>query len=217
MALGPTITTAVVAAAEKLLNEALQFDQASRLQLQALAGSVIAIECTQPQLSVYIFPTETEILLAGTWDADVDATLSGTASALLQLGAKSDKSQGLFDGAVELRGDSQKLMQLQQIAEQLDIDWEAWLANHIGDVTAHQLGRGLRFASKRLKAALGQVSTTVQSYVQEEQTLTPTRTEFTGFAQAVSDTSLATDRLNARIQQLKQQISQGASPQPQDK
>lgn len=199
---GSTLKAGLLMALESAVNNALAFDPATQQKLLALDGKVLQLACTAPAESVYVLFVGGHVELWSLFESSPDATLSGTASAFLAMWRARSKTTALSDSGVALTGDSTLLQHVQNIAKNLDIDWEALLAEHTGDVIAHQLGRAARGAGYWLRSARREAERLMSEFLQFESNTVPSRHEVQGFCNDVDDVVLRMDRLQARIEQL---------------
>ena len=130
------LTQFALASAESALNRVLQLDSTAQARLAPLAGKVIAIACSMPAITVYLIPLETGIQLAKQWHAPADCTLTAPATLLLKLASSADKTSVLHHPEVSIDGNSALLMELAEIMQSLELDWEyesitlAWTATY---------------------------------------------------------------------------------------
>ena len=200
--ISPTLHTAAIAALEFSVNQALKLDPATALKLTSLDNHVFHLHCTSPELSFYLIPGRGEIRLCGFFDGEADTTLTGSANAFAKLATSPDPANALINGELSLHGDSHALIQLQQIGKQLDLDWEAPLAQLFGDVVGHQLGRGLRNGFSFARQAFASFKRQVDDYIVEESDLVAPRWQVERFYSEVDQLSLRAERLEARLQKL---------------
>jgi ubiquinone biosynthesis protein UbiJ len=143
----PTLHTAGLAAAEAVANAALRLSPHSLAALRDLAGQVVAVECTDPALVVYIGAADDgQLRLQGVHDGDVTTRVSGSARDFAELASATDPAATLINGGLQLTGSSSTLLDLQRVISELDIDWEAPLVSGLGDVLGHQVAEMLRAA-----------------------------------------------------------------------
>ncbi|WP_339669251.1 SCP2 sterol-binding domain-containing protein [Dasania marina] len=207
--ISPTLHTAGLAGLEAAINQALTLDPATQAKLSQLHGHVFQLQLTSPELSFYCIPGDKELRLCGIYEGDADTKLSGSASEFFKLATASDPANALINGKLELHGDSNALITLQKIGQQLELDWEAPIVNVFGDVAGHMLANNLRkgfsFASQALKSFKRQS----EEYIKEESDLLPPRWQVEQFYSEVENLQLRTERLAARINKLTQQKTQG--------
>jgi ubiquinone biosynthesis protein UbiJ len=200
---GSTIKASLLMALETAVNSSLAYDPVTQQALTALDGKVLHIACTAPAQSVYVLFVGNHVELWSLFESLPDATLTGTPSGFLSLWRVREKATALTESGVTLSGDSMLLQQLQNISATLDIDWEALLAEHAGDVIAHQLGRAARSAGSWLQGARREAERLMSEFLQFESNTVPGRFEVQGFCRDVDDLQLRMDRLQAGIDILK--------------
>lgn len=194
-----TLITGLLMALENAVNTALQHDPATRQALTALNGKVLHVACTAPTQSVYVMFVGEHVELWSQFEGAADATLSGSASAFLQLWRARSKPTALTDSGVALTGDNAVMQTVQAISKGMDIDWEALLAAHTGDLIAHQVGQAVRGANFWLRSARREAERLVGEFLQYEQRSAPSRHEVQRFCDEVDELALRMDRLQARL------------------
>ena len=198
-----TLKAGLLMALESAVNNSLAYDPATQQSLIELDGKVLHIACTMPAESVYVLFVGNHVELWSLFESSADTTLSGTPSEFLALWRARSKTTALTDSGVTLTGDSTVLQQLQKISASLDIDWEALLAEHTGDVIAHQLGRFARGANSWFRGARREAERLMSEFLQFESNAVPSRHEVQGFCREVDDVQLRMDRLQAGIDHIK--------------
>ncbi len=197
----PDIATAVSLALEKSINLALRYDPATREQLRSLAPTKIAVIVSEPEIPLLFLLEHDNVqvrLFSDTNDADI--RLNGKATEFLSLMGKETHSLGDVD--IDVSGKVSVLNQLQSILKGLDIDWEEPLTEVLGVVPGHQVANIIRNAFSWGKTQHGTFVQALPEILTEELQLLPSQTELTHFYNAVDEVSSATQRLQARIQQL---------------
>lgn len=202
-----TLHTAAIGALEVAINAALKLDPSTLSKLAELQNHIFLLHCSSPELSLYLIPGDGDIRLCGFYEGKADTALTGSLTEFTKLATAADPASALINGQLELHGDSQALINLQKILKQLDIDWEAPLANIFGDVIGHQLGRNIRQGFRFGLQALQGIKRQVDEYIVEESDLLPPRWQMDHFLKDVDQLSIRADRLNAQIQKLKQRIN----------
>ena len=191
----PSILTLMTAAMESVVNTALRYDPASRQQLAELTD-ILAIHSTTPRLSLYCCGSEDGIRIMSYCDAPVTTQLTGSPLALLSL---IKQPTSLAGSGVELSGSIGLLQQWQGIMHQLDIDWEDAISQVLGDIAGPTLANNLRQGANWFQDQQQQQWRLVKEYLPEEIKLIPSKTELDCFYQDVSNLSLDTDRIHARL------------------
>lgn len=192
----------------RLVNQALGLDPLSRQRLQHLAGKRLRVECTEPALDVLIAVEADGIRLSAPDDEPVTTHLRGDLSAFAGLLSAEDKAAALINADVRLKGDSQPLIDLQHILAHLELDWEYHLAKIIGDMPAHLLGRVSRESIGWLRKTQPVFLRHLQEFIQHEAQLAPTPLEMDYFVNEVMALQERSERLQAKLQRLQQQLNQ---------
>ncbi|MGB1808277.1 MAG: ubiquinone biosynthesis accessory factor UbiJ [Porticoccaceae bacterium] len=203
------LQSAALEGAEKIINTALVHDPASAERLRALKGKVMLVDSSMPPLRIAVEPSATGLMLHSNWQDDADVTVTGTLVSLTAMAINAGEMVSLSGTGVNVSGNLEVLRQLNHIMAELDIDWEAALAELIGDVPAHLLGETIRNSDEFRSHALKRAQTALAEVSQEELRLTPSANEYQGFVQSVRHLSTDVDRLVARANKLRLSIQQG--------
>ena len=199
--------SSALAGAEALINRALEYDPATRTQLGQLAGKVIAVEITAPPLSVYIACHSERLSLHSEWDETADVSLKGNAIALAGIALRGEEQGSVAGSGVEVRGNLDVLQTLRDILGNLDVDWEAALAELVGDVPAHLLAQAVRSTYRWQLDARRRMTEVAVNYVRDEAMLTPARPEVEQFAAQVRHLAADVERLAARVNRIKRTVA----------
>lgn len=207
--------------AEQLINPLLKRDAAALEQLAAIAGKVVRVRCTQPEIALLIWPSAqglhfeldsslgSEALASEGAEAglQVDAGVEGSLNDFARFMLAGDRREALlFEGALTLRGDTGLVRKLQQITSTLDLDLASVSEKLIGVVPTAVLSAPFAGLA-RWRAGLGKTAMQDwQEYLQYELALLPPETEQKGFSDGVLNVRCRVDRLNARVERLQQQI-----------
>src|SRR5690606_12302283 len=130
---------------ERALNRALELDPAGRKALHSALTGPVQFELTQPlTLTLTLHSAGERITVASEPAEQAALVLSGSplAFAALATGDEHVFSQQ----RIRVTGDTGLAHQFQRALNQLEPDWEAALAEHLGDLPAHLIGQRLRGA-----------------------------------------------------------------------
>lgn len=196
----------LLAPIEAAVNAALRLDPDSLTRVSAIAGSCIAIELRDFNLQIYAKPTANGISLNTACDLPPDVTLSGTLIGLLRMAAApADYNSFLASGEVQIHGNIELGRDLKALLQGLDLDWEELLSRYTGDILARPIGNSLRSLKGWSQQATQSLAQDLTEYLQEEIRLVPHGGEVAIFLDSVDQLRAHTDRLEARIQRLRQQ------------
>jgi len=200
-----TIIQAGLASAETAINKALKFDPATQAKLALLSPKVLALNFESPAFSVYVRFTNGIQLLSHNED-NPDAALKGPVSAFLNLARNKDKQAALMQSDIQIQGSSQLALSLADVMSQLDIDFEAMIAEMTGPVAAHIIGKNLRSVSSWLKNTGSKLKQDSVEYVRDELQLAPHKLEGESRFTDIQKIKMDAERLEARITRLKQSL-----------
>ncbi|MFJ4143319.1 SCP2 domain-containing protein [Pseudomonas sp. NPDC089734] len=189
------------------INRVLRMDSTALPRLAGLAGKVIAIDCRDPALQVFILPSDEGLLLAADWAADTDCTLRAPATSLLRLALSQDKTAVLHGPDVELDGDSAILLELTGILQDLELDWEHEISRWLGPVASQLVSSHLRSRASWTRDNFITLSQNVADYLSEEsRTLVGTHEAEARFAE-LDQIKMDLERLEARCARLAQSLN----------
>ncbi|PKM29567.1 MAG: SCP2 domain-containing protein [Gammaproteobacteria bacterium HGW-Gammaproteobacteria-11] len=198
------LSQALLAGVERSLAAALARDPLTARRLAALQGKVIAIRGSEPDWQLFLLPAEARIDLMLTYDGEADCSLSAPSSLLVRLLVSDQRQALLQDPQVQLSGDSQVLVSLQNALGGLRLDGEAELARWLGPVPAHALAGLLRDGWQwggQVRQSLGR---SLSEYLTEESRQLVGQAEAEVRAEQLYQLRLDLERLEARVQQLEQ-------------
>jgi ubiquinone biosynthesis protein UbiJ len=195
-------------AAESLINGALKYDPATLRKMGELEGKVLLIESTMPPLKLAMETNGQGIMLHSNWQDKADTTVSGSLISIAGLAVNS-ASQASFSGSgVNMSGDLDLLLKINNLMTELNVDWEAILASVIGDIPAHLMADKLRKSAAMAKDVGQRAKSAAAEVAKEELRVTPTSPEFKGFSQQVRELSSGVERAAARINKSRQILSE---------
>lgn len=197
-----------VSALEDALNRYIFLDPDASDLLKPLLSKVIAVKMTSPAFEIYLCPGETGIQLLQEYQGRPDATLSGSPMALCLMGMSESPLCALFPGEVKMEGDVTTGRRFQSFLERLDVDPEEPLSRFTGDVIAHRIGNLVRGGRQWGRESLETLRLNLTEYLQEEARDLPAPAEAEIFYGGVETLRAAGDRLEARVQRLKNALAQ---------
>jgi ubiquinone biosynthesis protein UbiJ len=170
--------------------------------LAPLAGKTIALRFVPPGLNLYLLPTAHSLRIQTHFEATPDAMLSGSPLAFARLELSEEPRRSLFAGEVKIEGDMEVARAFQTLFERLNIDWESWLAQFVGQSLAETLMDVLRSSRDWRRESLEAMRLNIAEYLQEETRDLPAVAEAEQFFDEVDEVRAGHDRLEARIRRL---------------
>lgn len=201
---------AALASAEATVNRVLRLDGVALRRLGRLAGKVLEVDCQAPALRLFILPDADGLHLAAHHEAPADCTLVAPAGSLLQLALAKDKTRVLHSPEVTMGGDSAMLLELADILQSLELDWEYEVSRWLGPVPAHLLGTRLRGGMAWAGDSLESLRLSLADYLAEESRSLVGQHEAEARFAELDQLKMSLDRLDARINRLTQKIKPDA-------
>lgn len=204
---------AALEATQLVVNGLIAQDAGAQAQLQALQGKVLRVRCLDPQLSCLVWPSsqglalEKEAFSAEGDGSPVDAEVCGTAAQFRRfMLAGEEQERLLFQGELQLSGETQLIQRLQGILKQMDLDWPRVLEAGFGTVPTAVLLSPMKALQTWHQQARRSRQADWQEYLQYELSVLPSRHESTDRHRQINAVRQSTERLEARIQRLQSQL-----------
>ncbi|GAB6067635.1 SCP2 domain-containing protein [Methylothermus subterraneus] len=182
------------------LRRVLALDPKHARLLEPLAGKVIAVEPIPFGRLTLSFTLDTVLVLPD-FSGPVDLSLKGSPLAFARL--RSDPQGALFQGEIEVRGDVRLARRLQILFQRLDLDWESYLADLLGDRFGRGLADSLRAAAAWNRHAWRTFQQNLAEFLQEETRVLPAPLEAEDLYRQIGCLRDDAARLEARVQRLK--------------
>lgn len=191
---------------EASVNHAVALDPSNERHLARLEGCVLEIQVNSLKPSILLTIEQQQIK----WLAQATSPtlkLSGSAIALIKLGLLRDKNALFKRKEVSLSGDAVRAQQIQSFMRELNIDWEALLAEALGDIPARLLSSNLS-TSLNWTRALGQSFwQDLEEYIKYELQVLPNKAAAQQQFASIDQVRLASERLAQRASLLGAQLS----------
>ena len=208
----PAIVAGILAALETALARAMVLAPDAQQDLQELAGTVLAIEFTQPAAECYVaISSRGGISLSQHCELPVATRVRGQLEDFIRLAGSDDPAVTLINSDLEVVGNTAPLLAVQAIVANLDPDWEAPLVDALGDVAGHQVAQGLRGFFKWGRSAAESLRRQLSEFILEEGRLSPPKAELDHFFREIDALGLKVDRLQSRIKKFAKDIEAGKS------
>jgi ubiquinone biosynthesis protein UbiJ len=185
------------------INSYLKLDPESKQRLEALQGNVITIELLPFHFIFQCEFTTTGIHIHHGETLAAASSIRGTPLQMLGALIAKENRHRFFADDLAIQGNVEIGLQLVDLFDAMQIDWEEYVAHFAGDTTAHHIGR----VAKSVKKWLGQIETSfthnVSEYIQEEKRWLPAREALQDFFEDIDTLRMDTDRMEAKIKRLK--------------
>lgn len=208
-------------AVERLINQFINLDAITRIQFNQLQGKLLRVVIDSPQLSVDVFFDENKVRLEPTVTGKSETpsvfeqrpfdqnTVITEATATLHVKSIVELAKlFLADdiGNIPLQGDYHLLQDIQRIIQQAEPDLASHLSPWIGPALAHEIAK-IQLAPKHLKRSLQSHLFFAEDFLKEDTGLFAPRWQMDDLQQDTRQLNQNIDRLEAKIQQLQQQLN----------
>ncbi|NRP35890.1 SCP-2 sterol transfer family protein [Marinobacterium sp. xm-d-579] len=185
---------------ESAINAYLATRPSARNTLSKLAGQSLGITLIPQELRITLIFSDDQVAVMREFDGEPTTHLTGAASGLLKL--LNDPNSVMFGQGVEVKGDSALLQRLSHAFDNPSLDWEAWLADQIGDLPAAIVMKPINQSIEWANSSRQTLTTTAKEYLQEEINLLPTRVEFEGFIDDTRQLKQRAELIERRLERL---------------
>ena len=185
---------------ESAINAYLATRPSARNTLSKLAGQSLGITLLPQELRITLIFSDDQVAVMREFDGEPTTHLTGAASGLLKL--LNDPNSVMFGQGVEVKGDSALLQRLSHAFDNPSLDWEAWLADQIGDLPAAIVMKPINQSIEWANSSRQTLTTTAKEYLQEEINLLPTRVEFEGFIDDTRQLKQRAELIERRLERL---------------
>lgn len=189
---------------EMLINKTLTFS-ANTASLEKLTQKTLTLvleELGFPLSFTVCNTAENPTIVVTALTECADCTINTSIRTLRELKAEQQITELIKQDKLDLTGDIKVAQQFASVAENLDIDWQSELANHIGDIPTHKLMQLGKRVSEKVQFATKQIKADTSEYIVHEKRLVVTRSQIDQFNQQVFEASEQVDELDQRISQL---------------
>lgn len=196
------LQAALLASVQRSLALAIRQDPLTAKRLGRLEGRTILIRMREPTQDLFLQPSPSGIRLTQQYSGVPDCTLSAPATLLAHLVLSSNRQQVLLSPELELTGNTQILVELQNIIGDLHLDGEAALARWLGPVAAHTLGDLARRSNRWRATAQTNLQQSINDYLTQEGRQLVGCPEADAAAAQIHELRLQLDRIDARVERL---------------
>jgi ubiquinone biosynthesis protein UbiJ len=201
-----TLSQKLITDLETIINQLLIFDKESLVALSSFKGIVVAVDVQNTSSIFYITITESGVSLTNEFELIPDIIVRGSSFELYEYLISINNSQEFQTGKLEVAGDISVAQKIQSIVKNLDIDWEDYISNWIGDSLTHKLGRAVKNSINLLHSANKNIKYNLSDYLRYETEYLIDRNEQDEFSQSVDVLRDDAERLKLRINRIVESI-----------
>jgi ubiquinone biosynthesis protein UbiJ len=187
-------------------NKSLEHDPQTLERLARLQGKTMTLKIKSIGQSVSITPYPEGLEFSHDAPQKVDVTLSATLGAMIKISRYGMDNAELEPGELEIAGDPIVGQRFAQVISDLNIDWEALLAEHFGESPA----KAITFAAGQAKVFADESKIRLKEFlntlIKNDMALVADKTEVEVYLDEVDTLRADVDRLSARLERLKTKI-----------
>ncbi|WP_110688989.1 ubiquinone biosynthesis accessory factor UbiJ [Salinicola endophyticus] len=203
-------------AAERALARLLARDPATPARLRALEGRSLRLVSATPPLALRVSFADAGMRLSrvSDWQQHDDLVIGVDRHVLERWVAGDSLERLLFNGDLDVSGDTGMLAPLQALLLDLDLDWEGALAQTLGATPAHGLAQALGYLTRQARTSAGEWQRDWREYLFEEARLVAGQDQLEVARDALSALRMRVDRLSARVTRLQREHTASAAQEP---
>jgi ubiquinone biosynthesis protein UbiJ len=186
----------------RLLNRNISESTPARELCTKLSGTIVAVRVSDTALAAYFVIQDDTLNVVASTSEEPDVVITGSIITLARMAGQSGEA-AIRDGSLDLTGDAETANQFQQLLSFAKPDVEEELSGIVGDVAAHRLGEIVRGVGRWGRGARSTMGDNIREYLQEESRDAPSRYEVDKFTADVSALRDDVDRVEARLNQLR--------------
>ena len=184
-------------------NKALEYDPKTQQRLVKLQGKTMTLNIKSIDQSLSITPYQEGLEFTQEVPDKVDVTLSATLGAMIKISRDGMDKAELNAGELEIAGDPIVGQRFAQVISELDIAWEALLAEQIGESPAKALGFAAGQAKSFADESRDKAKEFLNSVIKDDMALVADKAEVEAYLDDVDTIRADVDRLGARLERLR--------------
>jgi ubiquinone biosynthesis protein UbiJ len=187
-------------------NKTLEHDPQTLERLARLQGKTMTLKVKSIGQSVSVTPYPEGLEFSHEAPPKVDVTLSATLGAMIKISRHGMDNAELQPGELEIAGDPIVGQRFAQVIADLNIDWEALLAEHFGESPA----KAVTFAAGQAKVFADESKVRLKEFlntlIKHDMALVADKAEVEVYLDDVDTIRADVDRLSARLERLRTKI-----------
>lgn len=187
-------------------NSALAHDTESLARLERLQGKTMVLHIRPLNQSIAVTPCPEGLEFTAEIPAKPDVKLSATIGAMIKISRDGMDDAELQPGELEIVGDAIVGQRFAQVIAGLDIEWQALLAEHLGETPAQLITSAAGTARDLAEEGKVQVGAYIGKILREDMDIVAEQAEVDEFLDGVDQLRADADRLEARLKKLQRQL-----------
>lgn len=199
----PAIQSFLQVTLNRAINAYLALDSASKDRLQNLQNKSFAIILKPMQMKFVLHFSEDGVSIDTDTESIATVTVTATPLQLMNIMlCKSDRDRAFVED-ITMEGNAEFAQHVLTLFDELEIDWEDYLAHFVGDVPSYHANRWLKSAKDWLHDARFSLTQNINEYIHEEAQWLPTREALNDLFADIDLLRMDVDRLATKFMLLK--------------
>ena len=190
---------------EKILNKALSLNIHGLQVLTPLEQKTLTLELAELAFSIS-FSINQQTILVTTLTERSDCQLKTSISTLVELQKEQQLTELIKQGKLDILGDIKVAQQFASVFEQLTIDWQSELAQHIGDIPTYKLSQFSLWLTDKMTFASQQIQADASEWLVHEKRLVVTNSQISAFNQQVKEVTSDVANIERRLAKLSAKV-----------
>jgi ubiquinone biosynthesis protein UbiJ len=196
-------------ALETALNHILSLDPDTQQRLAVLNGRSVQLHLRGPEIALAV-TVEDARLHVGPPQEESQLRVAATPGSLLAMMFRRD-DDGIAPGKVEIAGDAELARRLEKLAGKFAPDFEEALARTFGDVLGVPMARAVRNGLAHARDTASHLTEDGADWLRDEVRVAMAPGEVDGFLDGVDELRERSERLESRVQRLRQRVQGNAA------
>src|SRR5690348_13199120 len=196
-------------ALETALNHILSLDPDTQQRLAVLNGRSVQLHLRGPEIALAVTVEDTR-LHVGPPQEESQLRVAATPGSLLAMMFRRD-DDGIAPGKVEIAGDAELARRLEKLAGKFAPDFEEAFARTFGDVLGVPMARAVRNGLAHARDTASHLTEDGADWLRDEVRVAMAPGEVDGFLDGVDELRERSERLESRVQRLRQRVQGNAA------
>ena len=196
-------------ALETALNHILSLDPDTQQRLAVLNGRSVQLHLRGPEIALAV-TVEDARLHVGPPQEESQLRVAATPGSLLAMMFRRD-DDGIAPGKVEISGDAELARRLEKLAGKFAPDFEEAFARTFGDVLGVPMARAVRNGLAHARDTASHLTEDGADWLRDEVRVAMAPGEVDGFLDGVDELRERSERLESRVQRLRQRVQGNAA------
>ena len=196
-------------ALETALNHILSLDPDTQQRLAVLNGRSVQLHLRGPEIALAVTVEDTR-LHVGPPQEESQLRVAATPGSLLAMMFRRD-DDGIAPGKVEIAGDAELARRLEKLAGKFAPEFEEAFARTFGDVLGVPMARAVRNGLAHARDTASHLTEDGADWLRDEVRVAMAPGEVDGFLDGVDELRERSERLESRVQRLRQRVQGNAA------